>query len=70
MGFLSGRVTLARYRVAGRTPGSFGSAKMPPPEAEEKRPRLEARVNQLRHLNETLDLLYITVQDFAAAKRV
>jgi hypothetical protein len=33
-------------------------AKMPTPEGEEERVRHEERVNQLRHLIETLDLLY------------
>ena len=33
-------------------------AKLPPPEAIEDRPRLEERIGQVRHLLETLDLLY------------
>jgi hypothetical protein len=33
-------------------------AKLPLPEAVEERPRLEERVTQVRHLLETLDLLY------------
>ncbi len=33
-------------------------AKLPPPEGDEERARLDERVNQLRHLLETLDLLY------------
>jgi hypothetical protein len=33
-------------------------AKLPVPEAEEERARLEERVGLLRHLIETLDLLY------------
>jgi hypothetical protein len=33
-------------------------AKMPAPEASEERARLEERVGQMRHLIETLDLLY------------
>ncbi len=37
---------------------AVGGAKLPPPEAEEDRARLEERVDQLRHLLETLDLLY------------
>ncbi len=35
-------------------------ARLPPPEAEEERARHEERVTQLRHLLETLDLLYAT----------
>src|SRR5205085_3709424 len=34
--------------------------KLPTPEADEDRARLEERVTQLRHLMETLDLLYDT----------
>jgi hypothetical protein len=37
---------------------AVGAAKLPPPEALEDRARLEERVTQLRHLLETLDLLY------------
>jgi hypothetical protein len=37
---------------------AVNSAKMPPPEEEEERARLEGRVDQIRHLIETLDLLY------------
>jgi len=37
---------------------AVGSAKMPPPEEEEERARLDGRVDQLRHLVETLDLLF------------
>lgn len=33
-------------------------ARLPPPEADDERARLEERVNQLRHLLEMLDLLY------------
>ena len=33
-------------------------AKMPVPEGEEERGRLEERVTQIRHLLETLDLMY------------
>ncbi len=44
---------------------AVGAAKLPAPEAVDERARLEERVNQLRHLLETLDLLY----DTFAAKR-
>jgi hypothetical protein len=37
---------------------SVSGAKLPPVEGDELRVRLEERVNQLRHLIETLDLLY------------
>jgi hypothetical protein len=37
---------------------AVGSCKMPPPEVEEDRPRLEERVDQIRHLIETIDLLF------------
>jgi hypothetical protein len=37
---------------------AIGGAKLPQPENLEDRARLEERVNQLRHLLETLDLLY------------
>jgi hypothetical protein len=37
---------------------AIGAAKLPPPEAEDDRGRVDERVNQLRHLLETLDLLY------------
>jgi hypothetical protein len=37
---------------------AVSSAKLPAPEAEEERVRLEERVSLLRHLLETLDLLY------------
>jgi hypothetical protein len=37
---------------------AISGAKLPPPEEEDERPRLEERVTQLRHLLETLDLLY------------
>ena len=37
---------------------AIGSARMPAPEGEDDRARLEERVTQLRHLLETLDLLY------------
>jgi hypothetical protein len=37
---------------------AIGAAKLPAPEASDDRARLEERVNQLRHLLETLDLLY------------
>jgi hypothetical protein len=37
---------------------AVSGCKMPAPEAVEERPRLEERVTQLRHLLETLDLLY------------
>jgi hypothetical protein len=37
---------------------SISSAKLPVPEEEDERARLEERVNQLRHLIETVDLLY------------
>jgi hypothetical protein len=44
---------------------AVSSARLPAPEATEERARLEERVTQLRHLLETLDLLY----DAFAAKR-
>ncbi|HVS40263.1 MAG TPA: hypothetical protein VMS17_32190 [Gemmataceae bacterium] len=34
------------------------AARLPPPEADDERARLEERVTQLRHLLETLDLMY------------
>lgn len=37
---------------------AVGAAKLPPPEEESARARLEERVTRLRHLIETLDLLY------------
>jgi hypothetical protein len=37
---------------------AVGSARLPAPEEAEDRPRLEERVSQLRHLVETLDLLF------------
>lgn len=37
---------------------AIGGAKLPPPEGEEERARLEERITQLRHLMETLDLMY------------
>src|SRR5262249_30983989 len=37
---------------------TVSGVKMPPPEEQDDRPRLEERVNQIRHLIETLDLLY------------
>ena len=37
---------------------AISSAKLPAPEEEEERARLEERVNQLRHLIETVDLLF------------
>jgi hypothetical protein len=37
---------------------AVSGAKLPAPEASEERARLEERVNQVRHLLETLDLLY------------
>jgi hypothetical protein len=37
---------------------AVGAARLPAPEAGEERARLEERVGQLRHLIETLDLLY------------
>jgi hypothetical protein len=37
---------------------AVGACKMPPPELEEERPRLEERIDQIRQLVETLDLLY------------
>jgi hypothetical protein len=37
---------------------AVGSAKLPTPEGEEERARLEERIDILRHLVETLDLLY------------
>ncbi len=38
---------------------AISSAKLPAPEEEDERARLEERVNQLRHLIETVDLLYV-----------
>jgi hypothetical protein len=38
---------------------AIGSAKLPAPEEEEERARLEERVNQIRHMIETIDLLYV-----------
>lgn len=37
---------------------ALGSARLPPPDATEDRARLEERVTQVRHLLETIDLLY------------
>ena len=37
---------------------AVGSARLPPPEEEQERPRQEARIDQIRHLIESLDLLY------------
>ncbi|HYT91276.1 MAG TPA: hypothetical protein VEL76_21360 [Gemmataceae bacterium] len=37
---------------------AISGAKLPPPEAEDDRAQLEERVTQVRHLLETLDLLY------------
>jgi len=37
---------------------AIGSARLPAPEGEDDRARLEERVTQLRHLLETLDLMY------------
>lgn len=37
---------------------AVGSCKMPPPEVEEERPRLEERVDQIRHLIESVDLVF------------
>jgi hypothetical protein len=37
---------------------AIGSARLPAPEGEDDRARLEERVTQLRHLLETLDLIY------------
>src|SRR5262249_59153821 len=39
---------------------AVGGARLPAPEASEERARLDERVTQLRHLIETLDLLYDT----------
>jgi hypothetical protein len=39
---------------------AVGGAKLPPPESSEARARLEERVSQLRHLLESVDLLYTT----------
>ena len=39
---------------------AISGGKMPTPEAEDERARLEERVTMLRHLIETLDLLYDT----------
>jgi hypothetical protein len=44
---------------------AISGARLPAPEATDERDRLEERVNQLRHLLETLDLVY----DAFAAKR-
>lgn len=38
---------------------AISSAKLPAPEEEDERARMDERVNQLRHLIETLDLLYV-----------
>lgn len=45
---------------------AVSGARLPTPEASEERARLEERITQLRHLLETLDLVY----DAFAAKRV
>jgi hypothetical protein len=37
---------------------AVGSARLPPPEEEQERQRQEARIDQIRHLIETLELLY------------
>lgn len=37
---------------------AFSGTRLPPPEGEDDRARLEERVTQLRHLLETLDLMY------------
>src|SRR5262249_11546916 len=37
---------------------AVSGARLPPPEEADERPRLEERVTQLRHLIETVDLLY------------
>jgi hypothetical protein len=37
---------------------AIGSCKMPPPKEEQDRPRLEERIDQVRHLIETFDLVY------------
>ncbi len=37
---------------------AVSGARLPPPEADDERARLEERVTQLRHLLETLDLMY------------
>jgi hypothetical protein len=37
---------------------AVGSARLPPAEEEEERPRQEARIDQIRHLIETLDLVF------------
>ena len=37
---------------------AIGGAKLPQPEEDDERARLQARVGTLRHLLETLDLLY------------
>ncbi len=37
---------------------AISSARLPPPEAEDDRARLEERITQVRHLLETLDLMY------------
>jgi hypothetical protein len=37
---------------------AIGGAKLPPPEAEDQRARQEERITQVRHLLETLDLMY------------
>ena len=39
-------------------PNIISSARLPAPEASDDRGRLEERITQLRHLLETLDLLY------------
>ncbi len=42
---------------------AIGSARLPPTEAEDDRARLEERVTQVRHLLETVDLLYAAFLD-------
>ena len=37
---------------------AIGGAKLPPPEADDDRARLEERITQVRDLLETVDLLY------------
>lgn len=37
---------------------AVGACKMPPPKEEQDRPRLEERIDQIRHLIESLDLVY------------
>lgn len=49
----------AQYELAVQAESlAVGGAKLPAPEASEERARLEERVTQVRHLIETLDLLY------------